>query len=182
MPVPGPERHRPSLLLVARALLAGQQLLDKDASDLVQDTLLEAHRDAASFTGQGDAEQFAWLRKILLHNFLDACAKARAAKYDVSRRTFEADLTGSFAGLDELLVAPDSTPSERAARNEELARLADALERLDSEAQRQALTLRHFAGLSLGEVAKRMNLAPTAVAGLLYRGRQRLTELLKERT
>jgi RNA polymerase sigma-70 factor (ECF subfamily) len=178
MPAPGPERHRPSLLLVARAVLAGRKLLDKDASDLVQDALLEAHRDAASFAGQTAEEQFAWLRKILLHNFLDACARARAAKYDVGRKTLEADLTGSFAGLDELLVAPDTSPSERAARNEELARLADALERLESEQQRQAITLRHVAGLSLREIGERMDLAPTAVAGLLYRGRQRLEELL----
>src|SRR5437868_1913013 len=35
MTATGPDRHRPSLLLLARAMLAGRKLDDKDASDLV---------------------------------------------------------------------------------------------------------------------------------------------------
>ena len=171
-------RYRTALLLVARALLAGQRLADKDASHLVQDALLEAHRDRASFAGQTEQELFAWLRKILHHNFLDACVKARAAKYDVSRKTLEADLTDSFAGLDELLIAPDTSPSERAAREEELTRLAEAIERIEPPQQRQAVILRHIAGLTLREVSEQLGCSPAATAGLLFRGRQRLLELL----
>src|SRR4051812_26573615 len=37
-------------------------------SDLVQDTLLEAHRDFARFRGRTEAEWLGWLRRILVHN------------------------------------------------------------------------------------------------------------------
>jgi RNA polymerase sigma-70 factor (ECF subfamily) len=173
------EQYRSALLLLARAQLARQRLADVDASDLVQQSLLEAHRDGPHFTGRTAEERFAWLRKILHHNFLDACAKARAAKGDIARKVLEADLTASFVGLDELLVAAQSSPSERAMRNEQLTRLAEALEQLP-EQQREAVLLRHIVGLTLREVGERMQCTPAATAGLLYRGRQRLQEILGE--
>src|SRR5262245_39152476 len=120
MPDGGLERFRPALLLLARAQLARQRLLDIDASDMVQQTLLEAHRDRDRFRGRTEAEEFAWLRKALHHNFLDACEKGRAGRRDIERKMLEADLTDSFVGLDNLLAAPDTSPSERAIREEEL--------------------------------------------------------------
>jgi RNA polymerase sigma-70 factor (ECF subfamily) len=176
---PRPEPYRSALLLLARALLARQSPVDLSASDLVQETLLEAHRDLGQFRGGTEEELFAWLRRMLHNAFLDACARARAGKRDVGRRTLEADLTASFAGLDELLIAPDTSPSERAARNEELNRLADALLQLPEE-QREAVSLRDVAGLSLADVARQMGRTPAAVAGLLFRGRKRLQDLLGE--
>jgi RNA polymerase sigma-70 factor (ECF subfamily) len=165
------------LLLLARVQLARQKLADMDASDLVQQTFLEAHRDRQRFLGSTAEELFAWLRKILHHNFLDACAKARAGKNDIARKVLEADLTQSFVGLDELLVAPLTSPSERALRNEQLTQLAEALDRLP-EQQREAVVLRHLAGLSLKEISQRLQCTPAATAGLLFRGRQRLQEML----
>ena len=59
-----------------------------------------------------------------------------------------------------------------------LKRLAEALEQLPGP-QREAVLLRHVAGLTLKEVSARLHCTPAATAGLLYRGRQRLQELLK---
>lgn len=176
----GLDRYRPSLLLLARALLAGQRLLDRDAVGLVGDVLEQARRDDRPDADED--ERFARLRKLLLHHFLDACARARADKLDVSTKTLEADLTGSFAGLDGLLVGPDTSPASRAARNDRFHRLAAALERLDCDGQRQAVTLRHFAGFRLREIAQSMRLTPVAVAGLLMLGRRNLEGLLGETT
>jgi RNA polymerase sigma-70 factor (ECF subfamily) len=103
-----PEQYRSALLMLARAQIGRQRLVDVEASDLVQQTLLEAHRDRERFTGQTPEQLFAWLRGILHHNFLDAYQKARAAKRDSGRKVREADLTESFLGLDELRV--DSWP------------------------------------------------------------------------
>src|SRR5207249_3542509 len=107
----------------------------------------EAHRDRPRFDGRSDEELFAWLRKMLHHNFLDACARARAAKRDAAREQLEADLTRSFAGLDELLIATQTSPGECAMRSEQLTRLAEALEQLP-EQQREAVLLRHVTGLT----------------------------------
>jgi RNA polymerase sigma-70 factor (ECF subfamily) len=173
------ERFRPALLLLARAQVARQRHADVDASDLVQQAFLEAHRDRDQCAARTEEDRFAWLRKVLHHAFLDACARARAGKRDVARKALEADLTQSFVGLDELLAASQTSPSEGAVRNEQLTRLAAALERLP-QAQREAVVLKDLAGRTLQEVAGRLGCTPAAVAGLLFRGRLRLKELMTE--
>lgn len=172
-------RHYHALLLLARAQLARHPQLGFNASDLVQEAVEEAIRDADQFRGGTEQERFAWLRKILHHAFLDRYDKAHAAKRDIARQAFAADLTGSFVGMDELLAAQQTSPSERAVRNEDLDRLGRALEAL-AEDQREAITLKDLAGLSLAEVAARMGRPESAVAGLLFRGRKRLKDLMTE--
>jgi RNA polymerase sigma-70 factor, ECF subfamily len=49
-----------------------------------------------------------------------------------------------------------------------------------SEKQRIALILRIFNGFSYQEIASQMNISESKVKSLIYRGRQRLQELLKE--
>jgi RNA polymerase sigma-70 factor (ECF subfamily) len=56
--------------------------------------------------------------------------------------------------------------------------LAAALEQL-SEAQREAVVLRHLEGLSLAEVGRHLGRNPAAVAGLLQRGLKKLRSLLE---
>jgi RNA polymerase sigma-70 factor (ECF subfamily) len=173
------ERFRSALLLLARAQLGRHQQLGLEASDLVQQTLLEACRNVDQFRGGSDAERFAWVRKILHHTFLDEYDRKRAGKRDLARQALEADLTGSFAGLDDLLAAEHTSPSERAVHNEDLTRLAEALEQLPPD-QREAVTLKHLVGLTLAQISERLGCTQSAVAGLLYRGRLRLQELLEQ--
>jgi RNA polymerase sigma-70 factor, ECF subfamily len=173
-------KFRSALLLLARAQVARQACADIEPSDLVQQTLLEAHRDRQQCTGQTDEERFAWLRKVLRHTLLDACDRAQTGKRAISRQALEANLTQSFVGLDELLIAPDTSPTDRAMRNEQLALLAEALEQLPAQ-QQETVLLKHFAGLTLNEISERLGCTAAATAGLLFRGRQRLKELLEER-
>ena len=48
-----------------------------DASDIVQQTLLEAHRGLGKFTGESEGEWLAWLRQILTHNTQDFIRRCR---------------------------------------------------------------------------------------------------------
>ncbi len=61
-------RYRQYLWLLAQGQLGGRLRARCDPSDLVQQTLLEAFRDFAGFTGAHEAELLAWLRQILAHN------------------------------------------------------------------------------------------------------------------
>src|SRR6516165_219110 len=62
------EQYRGYLVLLAR-LQIGRRLQGKaDASDLVQETFLEAHRDFGQFQGRSDCELAGWLRRILATN------------------------------------------------------------------------------------------------------------------
>jgi len=175
------ERFRSYLLLLARLQLGGRRPARLDASDLVQQTLLEAHRDAARFRGAGDAERAAWLRRALARNLADADKALHRQRRDVAReRSLEAALEDSSAQLGGWLAADQSSPSAQAARHEEAVRLAAALAGLP-EAQREALVLQHWHGLTLAEVGARLGRTPAAVAGLLKRGLKRLRELLEDR-
>lgn len=179
MPDKDLERYRPALRLLARAQLARHQQLGLEASDLVQQAYTEAYRDIEQCHAHTEAGRFAWLRKILHHTFLDEYNRKRAGKRDLAHQLLEADLTGSFVGLDELLAAQQTSPSERAVRNEDLARLEKALEQLPRD-QREAVTLKHLVGLTLAQISERMGCSPAAVAGLLFRGRLALRELLTQ--
>jgi hypothetical protein len=56
---------RQYLLLLARLHLGDQARAKVDASDVVQETLLEAYRKRGQFRGASEAELAAWLRQML---------------------------------------------------------------------------------------------------------------------
>ena len=177
---PAVESFRAYLLLLARLQL-GDRLRGKlDASDVVQQTLLDAHRQRRQFRGHSAAEMAAWLRRMLACNLADAERALHRDKRDVDReRSLEASLAQSSACLESWLAAEQPSPSQQAVRGEELARLAGALESLP-EAQREALVRHYWQGQTLAAVAADLGRSPAAVAGLLQRGLKTLRSLLIE--
>jgi RNA polymerase sigma-70 factor (ECF subfamily) len=174
------EGFRSYLLLLARLHLGRQGGGRLDPSDVVQQTLLDAHRQRGQFRGQGPAAMAAWMRRLLACNLIDALRALNRGKRDVGReRSLEAALAESSAKLGAWLAAEQSSPSARAARNEDVCRLADALAKLP-EAQREALVLHYWQGLKLAEVGEQLGRSPAATAGLLQRGLKALRELLSE--
>ena len=150
---PAVESFRAYLLLLARMQL-GDRLRGKlDASDVVQQTLLDAHRQRQQFRGHSAAEMAAWLRRMLACNLADAERALHRDRRNVAReRSLEASLEESSGCLEAWLAAEQSSPSQQAVRGEELARLADALASLP-EAQRDALVSHYWQGRTLAEVA-----------------------------
>jgi RNA polymerase sigma-70 factor, ECF subfamily len=167
------ERFRSYLLLLAQRQLQGRGAQRLDASDLVQQTLLEAHRQGQHFRGTTDGERAAWLRQILAHNLADAERALHRGKRDVAReRSLEAELAQSSANLAGLLAADQPSPSQQVDREEAGLRLAESLAALP-EAQREALVLQYWHGLTLAQIGERL-------VRTLKRGLQRLRELLDE--
>ena len=175
-----PERFRGYLWLLAQAQLNHGVNAKLDPSDIVQQTLLDACRDRDKFRGGSEAEMAAWLRQLLACNLADAMRSLGRGKRDVAReRSLEEAINASSARLESWLAAEQSSPSERAQRNETILRLVDALDRLP-EANRRALVMRHCQGLSLAEISDRLGRTPAAVAGLLKRGLAELRTLLPD--
>jgi RNA polymerase sigma-70 factor (ECF subfamily) len=172
------ERFRPYLLLLARLHFTDRHRAKFDASDVVQQTLLEAHRKRAQFRGNTDAELAGWLRQLFACELADALRGLARAKRDVRReRELEAVLGEVSSRLEAWLAADQSSPSERATGNEQLLRLAEALTHLPED-QRRAVELKHLQGQSVAAIATALDKTETAVGGLLRRGMTRLRELL----
>jgi RNA polymerase sigma-70 factor (ECF subfamily) len=174
------ERFREYLRLLARLQLGSRLRARLDASDVVQQTLLEAQQGLADFRGATEAELAGWLRRILARNLADVLRAAGRAKRDVGReRSLDAALDESAARLGSWLQADQSSPSQQAARNEQSVLLAAALARLP-EPQAEAVVLRHLEGWSLADIAGRLGRSQAAVVGLLQRGLKNLRTLLQQ--
>ena len=169
------ELYRNYLMLMAR-LQVGRRIQGKfDAADLVQETFLEAHRDFAQFRGATERELVGWLRRILATNLANLVRRYQGTRRrDIHlERELAFELDQSWRALDRGLVAPQSSPSQQAARREQAVLLADALERLP-EGYRDAIVLRHLEGLSFAEVAVRMGRSEDSVKKLWARALARL--------
>jgi RNA polymerase sigma-70 factor, ECF subfamily len=176
----GLDRYRAYLHLLARLHLADRLRAKVDPSDVVQQTLLQAHQHFGLFRGTTDAELAAWLRQILAHHLAHLVRDFARGKRDVAaERSLEAELGESSARLGDLLAAGQTSPSERAARGEAAARLAEALAELPPP-EREALVLQHWQGLSLAQIGARLGRSPAAVAGLIKRGLRRLRDALHQ--
>src|SRR3954451_17920611 len=66
------ERYRDYLLLVARLQMDARLRGKLQPADIVQQTMLQAHRKHDQCRGRTDAERAAWLRVILAHSLVDA--------------------------------------------------------------------------------------------------------------
>jgi RNA polymerase sigma-70 factor, ECF subfamily len=177
--MPALEHYRSYLLLLARLRLDARLRRKLDASDVVQQTLLEAHLARPQFRGQSDGEMAAWLRQILARNLANAVRDLGRHKRDGGRElSLQAALDESASQLEGWLAAEQSSPSEQAQRHERAVQLAEALATLP-ESQREAVLLRHFENLSLVEIGARLNCTTAAVTGLLHRGLKNLREHLR---
>jgi RNA polymerase sigma-70 factor, ECF subfamily len=174
------EDYRDYLRLLARLQLSQRLRAKLDASDIVQQAILQAHAGRAQFRGRTDAEWLAWLRTILANALAAAARQFDTQAREVRReRSLEAELELSSSRLECLLAADQTSPSEQAVRCEELLRLARAMTRLPED-QRLVVELHHLKGLQVAEVAQHMGRTRPAVVGLLYRGLKQLRQMLHE--
>ncbi len=165
--------------LVARAHVEGRLQAKVDASDLVQQTLLEAYRDFGRFHGATEGEWLGWLKQILSHNAADFVRRYCQTGKRQSQR--EVHLTSPFdsAAPDGLANIADSgeTPSQQLLRKERELQVADALTQLSPD-HREVIILRNLQRLPFEDVARRMGRSRPAVQMLWMRAIQKLHQVL----
>jgi RNA polymerase sigma-70 factor (ECF subfamily) len=167
------------LNVVARAHLESWLRAKVDASDLIQQTLLEAYRDFQRFRGATEAEWLAWLRQILTHNAANFVRQFRGTGKRQINREFSVDrLQKDGSGPAPALVAPGESPSEICQREEQELLLADALAQLPED-YREVILLRNLQRLSFQEVAERMDRSRPAVQMLWGRAIDKLQETFR---
>ena len=174
------EQFRHYLALLARMQIGPRYQAKIAASDIVQQTLIDAHQQWDRFRGSTHEELTAWLKRILSCNLGDAFRAVGRAKRDIHRElSIDQSIEVSSSRLENWLAAVQTSPSGKAVRNEQLLQLATALGTL-LEAERDAIELHHLHGWSLAEVAEHLGRTDAAVVGLLRRGLKKLRKQLEE--
>jgi len=163
-------RYEPWLRLIATWEIDSRLGQKFSASDVVQQTMLEAWKDWDNFEGDHEAQRRVWLRRILAHQLAHfARHYAGTQKRDIAReQMIDASLAKSSMRLEVLIAADQSSPSQQAVYNEQSLRLARALQELPDD-YRQVIQLRNVEDLSHEEVARRMNRTAGAVRMLWVR-------------
>jgi RNA polymerase sigma-70 factor (ECF subfamily) len=154
------------------------------ASDIVQDTLLEAHRDFEKFSGTTIEEFTGWLRKILFNNLSTAIEKhVLADKRDVRKQRSLDQKVGqadqSQPGLGRFLEQDITSPSTPMQRDESLGQLLMAIDQLPEDYQR-VIRMRHFDDLSFNEIAERLDRNSGAVRMMWVRAVEKLRTCLSQ--
>ena len=150
-----------------------------DASDLIQETMLEAHRDFDRFQGASEQEWLAWLRRILDHNAADFVRRYRmTAKRAAGREVPFQDPDDSLRRGAAEPAADQPTPSQEFLRIDDELRVTAALAELSPDYQ-EVVMLRNLQRLSFNEVAERMGRTRPAVQMLWMRAIRKLQQVME---
>jgi RNA polymerase sigma-70 factor (ECF subfamily) len=179
------ELHQNYLKLLAQTQLDEKLRARVSPSDVVQDTLLEAHRDFANFRGECEAEFLNWLRQILVHNLAriverHVLAEKRDVRREVSLDEVDRRLDRSAMRLQAVLADRVGSPSAAVQTQEHVVLLADALAELPAD-YRRVIVLRNLESLPFKEVAERMNRSAGATRMLWLRAIDQLRQGLSAR-
>jgi RNA polymerase sigma-70 factor (ECF subfamily) len=173
--------YRNYLTILASTQLNARMQARVSPSDLVQETMLAAHRDFDQFRGHSEREFLGWLRQILINSLHHAIAthvtaKKRDVRCEVSIDQVNAALERSAVRLANCLADPGPSPSAALRQRERSVALADQLSRLKPQ-YRDVIVLRNLQGLSFDEVAARMDRKVGSVRMLWLRAMEKFKEI-----
>jgi RNA polymerase sigma-70 factor (ECF subfamily) len=167
------EPFRSYLQILAETQLHARLKSKVDAADVVQQTLLQAHQARDQFRGTTEAERAAWLRTILGNVLCGLAREFSRQRRDVTREQSIQAVEKSSLQLVHLLTANISSPSAALHRHDQANALAKAMLTLTTE-QRQAIILKYWHNATLAEIGQELGKSSEAVAGLVFRGMQKL--------
>jgi RNA polymerase sigma-70 factor (ECF subfamily) len=145
------------------------------ASDVVQETFLEAQRDFDHFHGESETELRAWLRQLLLHHVYKLARRYRHTQ----KRVLSREVPLNLAEQADSLIVPTASPSVQLMAQEQAEEIRRALSRLPED-YRQVIVWRHQDHCSFEEIAQRLGRSMTAVRKLWVRAIERLRQEVKQ--
>jgi RNA polymerase sigma-70 factor (ECF subfamily) len=172
------QAYRAYLLLIAQQELDPELRAKGGASDLVQETFIDAQRLLGRFEGATEEAWAAWLRELLLYNLGDFVRRYRATgKRRVGREVGQPAGDSSTDRGGEL-AADTASPSVTAMAAEQVVALERALDRLPAD-YREVLTLRYQGDLSFEDIGQRLGRSGNAARKLWLRALRKLEQELE---
>ncbi|MGE0759307.1 MAG: sigma-70 family RNA polymerase sigma factor [Pirellulaceae bacterium] len=169
------EAFRAYLTLVAEREMDPLLRAKGGASDLVQETFMEAQRAFPRFQTGAQEEFLAWLRTLLLNNLADFRRRYRGTEKRAADREVALEAGSSSRDWRGNLMAAMATPSGEFVERETMDQIQRALERLPED-YRQVVTYRYIEDRSFEEIAQLMNRSANATRKLFARAIERLQQ------
>ena len=173
--------YRDYLTILAKTQVDNRLRRRMSTSDLVQETMLAAHRDFGQFRGGSEGELVAWLRQILSNCLSHAVekhvhAKKRDLRREVALQRVAKKLDESMVHLSRLAIDGSPSPSQVVARRELATELSDQLSKL-KDSYRDVIIYRNLHSLSFEEIAERMEIKSGAARMLWLRAIAKFKEV-----
>jgi RNA polymerase sigma-70 factor (ECF subfamily) len=176
------DRHRDALRNMIRARMDQKLARRVDASDVVQDVLLEASQRLNDYIRDPKLPFGLWLRQMAQDRIIDLHRRHRVAR----RRSLDREQQRAAPSTDQSslelaaqLRDPELTPAAATLRKELHERFVEAIDRLENE-DREILLMRHFELLTNIEAAELLGLSQPAAGMRHLRALRRLREILGE--
>jgi RNA polymerase sigma factor (sigma-70 family) len=158
-------------MILARARISYHQRGRIDPSDVVQETLCLAIQRRNELDGLSQAGAMRWLRRKLRDQLVDRFRRLRLEPINASLLGDDS-MDKSTHGMSAIPCSQPG-PDARLIREEDALLVAKMLGKL-SEAQAEAIVLKHCEGMPVMEIARHMNKSPEAIGGHLRHGLCRL--------
>ena len=176
------EEHRSRLRKMVAARMDPRLVNRVDPSDVVQETMIEAMRMLPEYVVDQPLPFYPWLRQLAAHRLSRLVQHHIGAQRRSVIREHRDDLgisQESVLRLVDQLVAPNSSPSQRAMQQELHQRLRSALDDLPY-LDREVLLLQFIEQMSPGEIAQLLDITPEAVGMRRLRALRRLGAVLRD--
>lgn len=178
------ERHRQTLRRLVQVRLDRAIARRVDASDIVQDVLIEANTRLKDYLADPRMPFHLWLRHLAKDRVIEMHRRHRGAQ----RRSLDREQAigspafGDRSSLDlgKMLVDQELTPAAENIRRELEQRFLAAVEQLEED-DRDIILMRHFEQLGNSEAAEALGLSPAAAGMRHLRALRKLRSILGER-
>ncbi|HEY3967806.1 MAG TPA: sigma-70 family RNA polymerase sigma factor [Planctomycetaceae bacterium] len=176
------DRHRDGLRNMIKARMDQKLTRRVDASDVVQDVMLEASQRLVDYIRDPKLPFGLWLRQMAQDRIIDLHRRHRVAmRRSLDREQQRGPMLRDKSSLE--LVAqlrdPELTPAAATLRKELHERFVEAIDRLEEE-DREILLMRHFEQLTNSQAAELLGLSQPAAGMRHLRALRRLREVLGE--
>lgn len=150
------------------------------ADDILQETYRVAFRDLSRFEEREGSSLLMWLKSVAINRLLDAVKhhqrKKRGGGFHRIKQT-ASDVVSTNADVIDVVACDTMTPERQLIRKELIQTVRGEMASLPRP-YRQALSLQFVEKLTYSEIGERMGRSPTAVQGLIKRGKAQLRSRL----
>lgn len=153
-----------------------------DASDIVQEVMIEANRRLRDYLAEPVMPFHLWLRQMAKDRLIDAHRRHRqTARRSMDREQPLVTAANSASAVDLLGQIKDNemTPAAAATWRELQRRFAEACGQLEAQDQ-EIVLLRHFEHFTNSEAAEALSLTPQAASMRYLRAMRRLREFMDD--